>query len=65
MTADEAWGILGSFDEMPISEQRKNPAGLPRAYRRARAFAHPDRHDGDRKLWDQVEQAAAVLGVRS
>lgn len=33
--------------------------------RHARAVAHPDRRDGDRTLWDQVEQAARVLGVLS
>lgn len=32
-------------------------------YRRARAVAHPDRNDGDRSVWDKVEQAAQVLGV--
>ena len=63
MTADEAWGVLGSFDERPIAEQQRAPEGLQRAHRRARAFAHPDRHGGDRTLWDQVEQAARVLGV--
>lgn len=63
MTADEAWSILGSFGERPVAEQRQAPDGLQRAYRRARAFAHPDRHDGDRTLWDQVEQAARLLGV--
>jgi hypothetical protein len=25
--------------------------------------SHPDRHDGYRKLWDQVDEAARVLGV--
>jgi len=35
---------------------------LWRAARRA-AAAHPDRHDGARTAWDQVEAAAAVLGV--
>lgn len=65
MTADEAWSILGSFGERPIIEQRANPDGLVRAYRKARAFAHPDRHDGDRDLWDQVEQAAKTLGLSS
>jgi hypothetical protein len=34
-------------------------------WKKARALAHPDRHDGDRTLWDQVEQAARVLGVES
>lgn len=38
---------------------------LPRLVRRARAAAHPDRHSGDRTAWDQVERAAAVLGVAS
>ncbi|MGE3449740.1 MAG: hypothetical protein AB7H92_19395 [Microbacteriaceae bacterium] len=62
MSTDEAWLIIGSFGDRPISEQRAN--GDPRAQvRKARGFAHPDRHDGDRHLWDQVEQAARVLGV--
>lgn len=62
MTTDEAWAILGSFGDVPISDQRE--AGDPRRQlRRARAFAHPDRHNGDRKLWDQVERAASVLGL--
>jgi hypothetical protein len=63
MTAAEAWSILGSFGDGTISEQRDHPEGLPRALRRAQGFAHPDKHDGDRSLWDQVEQAAKVLGV--
>lgn len=63
MTAEEAWTIIGSFGDRPIREQQADPSGLPRAYRAARAFAHPDRHDGDRTLWDQVEQAAKVLGL--
>lgn len=63
MTADEAWAILGSFGDRPISEQRADPSGLRVAFKKARAFAHPDRHDGDRSLWDQVEQAATVLGL--
>lgn len=62
MTAEEAWSILGSFGDRPVLEQRA--AGDARAqYRSAQAFAHPDRHDGDRTLWDQVEQAGRVLGV--
>lgn len=63
MTADEAWSIIGSFGDRPIAEQRAKPDGLRAVHRAARAFAHPDRHDGDRHLWDQVEQAAAVLGL--
>lgn len=67
MTADEAWGILGSFADAPIEVTRRqhngDPAVIFELRRRARAFAHPDRQGGDRKLWDQVEQAARVLGV--
>jgi hypothetical protein len=64
MTADEAWSILGSFGDDPIAQQRL--AGTTQIQlRKARAFAHPDRHDGDRTLWDQVEQAARVLGALS
>lgn len=63
MTSDDAWAIIGSFGDRPIAEQRQAPNGLKAAYRRARAFSHPDRHGGDRTLWDQVEQAAKVLGV--
>jgi hypothetical protein len=65
MTVDDAWAILGSFDDRPISEQRAEPDGLARARRKARSFAHPDRHGGDRDLWDQVEQAAKTLGLTS
>ena len=36
---------------------------LQRVLRAARAAAHPDRRDGDRSKWDQVEQAARTLGL--
>lgn len=65
MDQDVAWSIIGSFGDRPIEEQRANPSGLAAAVRKARGFAHPDRHDGDRTLWDQVEQAARALGVAS
>lgn len=32
-------------------------------WRKARAAAHPDRNDGRRDLWDQVEAAARALGL--
>lgn len=60
MTRDEARALIAELG---------GDTGLPggwsedKACRRARAAAHPDRHDGDRTLWDQVEQAAQVLGV--
>lgn len=31
--------------------------------RAARAATHPDRNDGDRARWDQVEAAAKTLGL--
>jgi hypothetical protein len=34
---------------------------LAQVYRRARAHAHPDRHNDDRTDWDAVEAAADVL----
>lgn len=65
MTTEEAWSILGSFGFTNIAELRESAsaAELAQLHRKARAFAHPDRHGGDRTLWDQVEQAARVLGV--
>lgn len=39
------------------------PEDLAKVFRQARARAHPDRRDGDRGLWDTVEQAAKVLGL--
>ena len=32
------------------------------AWRKARALAHPDRHQGDQTTWDRVESAAKTLG---
>lgn len=59
MTRSQAEAVLtrvvGAFD---FSEGKER-------LRRARAMAHPDRHNGDRTLWDQVEQAAKVLGLLS
>jgi hypothetical protein len=34
-----------------------------RAWRKARAAAHPDQHDGDQSGWDAVERAAKILGL--
>ncbi|OZF33166.1 molecular chaperone DnaJ [Rhodococcus sp. 14-2496-1d] len=34
---------------------------LAQVYRRARGDAHPDRNNGERAAWDQVESAAKVL----
>ena len=40
-----------SFDELMV------------VYRKARKQAHPDRLDGARTKWDQVEDAARALGL--
>lgn len=40
-----------------------DPEHFRRAHRAARAVTHPDRNDGDRTRWDQVEAAAAVLAT--
>jgi hypothetical protein len=72
MTRDDALALLweygrterdaGAGTDLPGST---DPVALARYLRNARAVVHPDRHDGRRTLWDQVEQAALVLGVAS
>lgn len=61
MTQTEALTILR--ERSGIAALHNTPDLLRDAYRTARARSHPDRHGGDRTLWDQVEQAAAVLEV--
>lgn len=63
MTHDDAWAILRSFSDQPVMESRNDPNCHRQLLRKAKAFAHPDKHAGDRHLWDQVEQAAKVLGL--
>lgn len=61
MTTEQAYDVLaGVLDLRDIANLDVPDATL---VRRAKAAAHPDRNDGDRTLWDQVEQAARVLGV--
>ena len=36
---------------------------LPVLWKTARRNAHPDRNDGRRAVWDQLEQAGKVLGL--
>jgi hypothetical protein len=59
MTKDEAGSLLYRVSGVGIFQPPEE------AFRKARARAHPDRNGGDRTLWDQVEQAAKVLGVLS
>ena len=70
MTRTEALGVFGvwgrALSEMPaIPAEHVNtdPDSLRSLYRAARRAAHPDRNNGDQTAWDQVEQAARVLGV--
>lgn len=60
MTRDEAIRII---DDHQLGDWQLDGPGGARAYRIARAAVHPDRHDGDRTLWDDVETAAKVLGL--
>lgn len=66
MTADEAYEVVARWAQAHVHEIK--PGGklgdlLHITIRRAKAQAHPDRNDGDRTGWDQVEQAARALGV--
>ncbi|MDP9820416.1 hypothetical protein [Nocardioides massiliensis] len=71
MTREEAARLLDRVaigpdaepDDDAIPRMLASEALARSAHRSARAEAHPDRHGGDRTLWDQVEQAARVLGV--
>jgi hypothetical protein len=59
--------ILAAFPDQngDIEQWARNIAdlttGCHNVYRKARANSHPDRHNGDRTLWNDVEAAAAVL----
>jgi hypothetical protein len=65
-----AMGGLTHDQALIILENNAQGAGptdgftVEQLYRRARARCHPDRHEGNRALWDEVEEAATVLGVR-
>jgi hypothetical protein len=70
MTWDQALEVLGQWGRVPrglpaIPGEYVNtdPTTLRGLHRSARRWAHPDRNDGDQTAWDQVEQAAKVLGI--
>lgn len=71
MTRTDAIAVLAEWGQgrttFPVPAQHINdaPDVLARLHRAARRDAHPDRHGGDQTAWDQVEQAAKVLGVSS
>lgn len=58
-----AIGEEGDSRQREIDRILADNAHALEVWREARRVAHPDRRDGDRTVWDQVEQAAAVLGV--
>lgn len=60
MTQEEARQLLCDNSGIAGAEGISDPKTLVRL---ARGTTHPDRHDGDRTLWDKVEQAARALGV--
>lgn len=55
LVGEGAW-LDGVADGAPIDDKR--------LIRRARRIAHPDRHDGDRTMWDRVQVAAEALAER-
>lgn len=63
MTRQQAVELLGRWIDRDWASG--DPSDLRRAYRLVRADVHPDRHGGDQTMWDQVEEAARVLGVTS
>lgn len=70
MTRDQALEVLGQWGRVPrglpaIPGEYVNtdPEVLRGLHRSARRWAHLDRNHGDQTAWDQVEQAAQVLGV--
>lgn len=63
MTRDRAVAILASYVNVPPEHLNLEHDSLRSCWRRARRDAHPDRNAGDRTKWNQVEQAAQVLGV--
>lgn len=70
MARDEALGVLGLWgrvaagaDPIPAEHVNTAPSVLASLHRAARRAAHPDRNNGEQTAWDQVEQAARVLGV--
>lgn len=65
MTASEALAFLSRVSELGSSSGPPADWSVDAHWKKARERAHPDRHDGDQTMWDQVEQAAAVLELLS
>lgn len=60
-----AIGDEGGQRERSIGLILTDPAIAKNVLKHARAMVHPDRNAGDRTAWDQVEEAAQILGVVS
>ncbi|AIY17754.1 hypothetical protein GUY44_06980 [Pimelobacter simplex] len=58
-----AIGNEGPLRDRTVRDILDDPAVAFEVRRAARKIAHPDRRGGDHTLWNQVEQAARVLGV--
>jgi hypothetical protein len=63
MTRDAAIAVLAGIHGIPVEHLNTDPDVLRSTWRAARRLTHPDRNNGDATRWDQVEQAAQVLGV--
>lgn len=65
MAKDDAVRLLHRVSQLGADSSQTIPQNwsLEAHHKKARARAHPDRHDGDQTLWDQVEQAARTLGL--
>jgi hypothetical protein len=60
----DAITTLAGAAALPVPGSDLDKERLRGLLRAARAKAHPDRNGGDRVLWDAVEDAAHVLGLR-
>ena len=62
ITRDEAARVLSRWSGTTIDTDESEASARAR-WREARSNTHPDRRDGDQTAWDDVEQAAKVLGL--
>lgn len=60
LSLDAALSVLAKYGP-PLDAQTASKDAFARAVRSAQAATHPDRHEQDRALWDEVERAVVVL----
>lgn len=72
MTRDEALKVIAkiaypSAGDQALSDERTHalaaPENLTKLIRRAKARAHPDQRQGNRALWDALEEAVKAMGL--